>query len=74
MTPPYSTDLRWRIVWAALTLRTSPEFVGRLFNVSSRTVAKYVDLFQQRVPRPRHHGPYPIVGFLRAAHFTATNP
>ena len=40
-------------------------FVGKLFKVSSRTVARYVDLFQQTgdvVPRPSHHGPYPLLG------------
>ena len=65
MAPPYSTDLRWRIVWAVLTLQVSPEQAGRLFNVSSRTVARYVDLFQQTgdvIPRQRRYGPHPLLG------------
>ena len=65
MAPPYSTDLRWRIVWAVLTLHISPEEAGRLFNVSSHTVARYVDLFQQTgdvVPRQRNYGLHPLLG------------
>ena len=65
MAPPYSTDLRWCIVWAVLALHISPEEAGRQFNVSSRTVARYVDLFQQTgdvIPRQRNYGPHPLLG------------
>lgn len=65
MAPPYSTDLRWRIVWAVLALHMSPDDAGKLFNVSSRTVTRYVDLFQHTgdvVPAQRRYGPYPLMG------------
>ena len=68
MAPPYSTDLRWGIVWAVLTLHISPEQAGRLFNVSSRTVSRYVDLFHQTgdvIPRQREYGPHFCVDFRR---------
>jgi len=47
MAPPYSTDLRWRIVWLVLTLQVSSDVVSRLLNVSARTVTRYIDLFQR---------------------------
>ena len=64
MAPPYSTDLRWRIVWAALTFNSSPD-VARLFNVSARIVTRYLNLFLQTgdvIPRCPHYGPYPLMG------------
>ena len=65
MAPPYSTDLRWRIVWAILTFNSSPDVVARLFNVSARTVTRYLNLFMQTgdvIPRRRRYGPYPLLG------------
>ena len=62
MAPPYSTDLHWRIVWAVLALNMSLDDASKLFNVSSRTVTRYVNLFQHTgdvVPVQRHYGPYP---------------
>ena len=65
MAPPYSTDLRWRIVWLVLTLQVSSDVVSRLLNVSARTVTRYVDLFQRTgdvVPRTRRYGPKRLLG------------
>ena len=65
MAPPYSTDLRWHIVWAILTLHISPDEASKLFNVTSRTVTRYVNLIQQTgdvVPTQQHCGPYPLMG------------
>ena len=65
MAPPYSTDLRWRIVWAVLALNMSPDDASKLFNVSPRTVTRYVNLFQHTgdvVPVQRRYGPYPLMG------------
>ena len=65
MAPPYSMDLRWCIVWAILTLHISPAEASKLFNVSSHTVTRYVNLFQPTgdlVPAKRHYGPYPLMG------------
>ena len=65
MAPPYSTDLRWRIVWLVLTLQVSSDVVSRLLNMSARTVTRYVDLFQRTgdvVPRTRRYGPKRLLG------------
>ena len=65
MSPPYSTDLRWRIVWQILALHASPDVVSRRFNVSTRTVTRYLTLFQQTgdiVPKTGCHGPKRLLG------------
>ena len=65
MAPPYSTDLRWQIVWAILTFNSSPDVVARLFNVSARTVTRYLNLFMQTgdvFPRRRRYGSYLLMG------------
>ena len=65
MAPPYSTDLHWRIVWAILTLNISPDEASKLFNVSSHTDTRYVNLFQETgyvVPAQCRYGPYPLMG------------
>ncbi len=62
---PYSIDLRWRTVWLALVVHTSPADVARELNISPRTVARYVKLFHQTgevKPCPRRHGPQRLLG------------
>ena len=61
MPQPYSTDLRWRIVWLSLTTNHTAATISELFNVSQSTVWRYTSLFQrtgdiqvrQRRNRPR---------------------
>ena len=65
MAPPYSTDLRWQIVWSVLTFNSSPDVVARLFNVSTRTVTRCLNLFMQTgyvIPRRRRYGPFLLMG------------
>lgn len=62
---PYSTDLRWRVVWLSLVHCTSPHDISKLLNISSRTVARYVQLFNSTgdvVPRARSNGPPRLLG------------
>ena len=69
MAPPYSTDLRWRIMWFVITQQVSANVVSTLFNISARTVSidsiSYVNLFLQSgdvVPRTRSYGPNRLLG------------
>ena len=65
MPPPYSTDLRWRIVWLSLAHRESPGEIARKLQVSSRTVLRYMKLFESTgdvLPRERRNGPYHLLG------------
>ena len=60
MPNPYSFDLRWRIVWVYLTQNRSPVEIATLFNVSDRTVRRYISLFHQTgdvLVKPRRSGP-----------------
>ena len=62
---PYSTDLRWRIVWLSLVNHASPTDIAKLLNVCSRTVVRYVELFNSTgdvVPRARCNGPRRLFG------------
>jgi len=62
---PYPTDLRWRIVWLALVHHASPTDIAKLLNVCSRTVERYVELFNSTgdvVPRSRRNGPCRLLG------------
>ena len=65
MAPPYSTDLRWRVVWLSLVQQLCPDAIAQLLSVSARTVRRYIDLFYQTgdvVPRPRRYGPPRLLG------------
>ena len=62
---PYSTDVRWRIVWLSLVNYASPTDIAKLLNVCSRTVVRYVELFNSTgdvVPRARCNGPRRLFG------------
>ena len=65
MPAPYSVDFRWRIVWLARFQHFSPADVAQLLNVCSRTVTRYVKLFDQTgdiMPRQYRHGPCRLLG------------
>lgn len=65
MAPPYSTDLRWRVVWLSLTRQLCPGDIAQLLNISVRTVRRYTDLFHRTgdvLPRPRRSGPPRLLG------------
>ena len=62
---PYTTDLRYRIVWLSLVHNASPTAISRLLHVSSRTVTRYVELFNGTgdvLPRARCNGPRRLLG------------
>lgn len=61
----YSTDLRWRIVWLSIVHNADPTTISEILNVSSRTVTRYVGLFNRTgdvVPRSRSNGPHRSLG------------
>ena len=65
MPPSYSTDLRHRIVWLSVAHNASPTAISRLLHVSSRTVTRYVELFNRTddvLPRDRCNGPHRLLG------------
>ena len=65
MPNPYSLDLRWRIVWAHLAHKKSYAEIAALFNVSERTIRRYVARFQitgDVEPSKRRHGPVLLLG------------
>lgn len=62
---PYSVDLRWRTVWLARIQHIPIAEVSRLLNVSTRTVSRYVHLFDTTgdvEPEERQHGPHRLLG------------
>ena len=64
MPPSYSTDLRHRIVWLSVVHNASPTAISRLLHVSSRTVTRYVELFNRTgdvLPRDRCNGPHRLL-------------
>lgn len=57
---PYSTDLRWRVVWLSLAHHYSSTDISKLLNISSRTVERYLELFSSTgdvLPAVRRNGP-----------------
>ena len=65
MPPPFSTDLRWRIVWQVIVLHTSPDEVAEQFCVSTRSVNRFVAQFEQSgdvTPKVGHNGPQRLLG------------
>lgn len=62
---PYSEDLRHRIVWLSVVHKATPTTISRLLHVSSRTVTRYVELFNRTgdvLPRTRRNGPHRLLG------------
>ena len=56
----YSTDLRWRIVWLYYYKEKSFEEIEELLFVSSRSIRRYIDLFNDTgdvSPATQQHGP-----------------
>ena len=65
MPNPYSTDLRWRVVWMNLVHRTSTRKISRLLCLSERTVQRYLALFHRTgdvKTRARRNGPPKLLG------------
>lgn len=65
MPAPYSVDFRWRIVYLAQFQHFSPGDVAKLLNVCSRTVTRYLKLFNLTgdiIPRHRRNGPHRLLG------------
>ena len=65
MPPPYSLDLRWRIIWLSLTTSHTPATISRLFTVSERTVWRYLSLFNLKGDvqvAERRDGPICLMG------------
>ena len=65
MPNPYSLDLCWRIIWAYLVHRQSSAEIGKQFNVSKRTVRRYITRFHitgDVEPSKRRHGPVLLLG------------
>jgi len=59
MPKSYSTDLRWRIVWLHVFLKSIDEVATLLF-ISSRTVHRYIDKFMSTgdvIPQDHRNGP-----------------
>jgi len=60
MAPPYSVDLRWRIVWLCLFHHKSKHEIATLLHVSTRTVERYIQLFLSTgdvAQKPKKNGP-----------------
>ena len=58
-------DLRWRIVWVHLTTDYTAATISKLFNVSERTVYRYISLFELTgdvQARKRKNGPGCLMG------------
>ena len=65
MPNPYSMDLRWRVVWLSITYHYSSTQIAQFFNLSERTVRRYIATFQQTgdVEVKQHqHGPPKLLG------------
>ena len=65
MAPPYSMDLRWRIVWLKIVEDMSAGAIASLMNISERTVRRYVAMFYQTgdiQPKEHRNGPQPLLG------------
>jgi transposase-like protein len=61
---PYSTDLRWRIVWLSLAYHATPDDIARKLQVSSRTVRRYLLLFRRGgdiLPKARRNGRHCLI-------------
>ena len=61
---PYSTDLRWRIVWLSLAYHATSSDIARKLQVSSRTVRRYLALFRSGgdiLPKARLNGRHHLV-------------
>ena len=61
----YTTDLRWRIVRLSIVYQCSSADISQLFNVSSHTVTRYVNLFNTTgdvLPRAHSNGPPRLLG------------
>ena len=43
----YSFDLRWRIIWIALTWHASPQDIGQQLSVSEQTVRRHLKMFEK---------------------------
>ena len=64
----YSKDLRWRIVWLYHYKNKSFKEIEELLFVSSRTVRRYLDLFDSFgdvAPFMQQHGPQRKLDVLR---------
>ena len=62
---PYSTDLRWRVVWLSIAHGATPTEVGQLLSLSERTVRRYLALFHRTgdvQPATRRNGPQKLLG------------
>ena len=65
MPRPYSTDLRWRVVWLYLAHNLDVTEISQLLSVSPSSVYRYVELFQRTgdvKPRTYRHGPPKLLG------------
>lgn len=65
MAPPYSLDLRWRIVWLKIVEGMSSVSIASLMNISERTVRRYVTKFYQTgdiQPKEHRNGPQALLG------------
>lgn len=65
MPNPYSTDLRWRIVWLYTAQHLSAAEISKLVCVSPRSVKRYARKFEQIgevQPTPYCHGPKRLLG------------
>jgi transposase len=65
MAPPYSLDLRWRVLWLKVVEGMSPDAIASLMNISERTVRRYVAKFYQTgdiQPKEHKNGPQQLLG------------
>ena len=60
MPVPYSTDLRWRIVWLSIVHKLPPSIISDQMCISKRSVRRYLNLINLAgdvKPKTQHHGP-----------------
>lgn len=63
----YSNDLRWRIVWLYYCKEKSIEEIQELLYVSTRSVRRYLTLFEETgdvSPAIQQHGPPICLGCI----------
>lgn len=64
MPPPYSDDLRWRIVWLRIARDMSPSEIADLLCISESSVRRYTERFYASgsvSPSEYHHGPHKLL-------------
>lgn len=65
MSPPYSVDFRWRIIWLSVVHNLKPTEIASLVSISECTVRRYLYKFNQTgeaEPKTYSHGPQPLFG------------